>query len=277
MKTIYKNTRNKAERASHDVKKLLVEDPSRHHLLAKGNTQQTSKDIYNLIQLKKANDKKNHSAGLLVSSISLCLSLLIVIGMFEWKSVENGSDVDLELNAQTFEDLIDIPQTQQIQKPPVQAQAPTIIEVDDEEIIEEIEIDLDIEMTEDTRIEEVIFVDDNETVMPEENADEIFSIVEEQPSPKGGIKAFYKYIGANLKYPGRASRMGIEGRVFVEFVVEKDGSLTDIKVAKGIGGGCNEEAIRVISGAPNWNPGKQRGREVRVRMVMPIMFKLLEK
>lgn len=70
--------------------------------------------------------------------------------------------------------------------------------------------------------------------------------------------------------------MGIEGRVFVEFVVERDGSLTDIKVVKGIGGGCDDEAIRVISQAPKWNAGKQRGRSVRVRMVLPIIFKLLE-
>lgn len=77
-------------------------------------------------------------------------------------------------------------------------------------------------------------------------------------------------------YPHRAQRMGIEGWVFVEFVVERDGSLTDIKVVKGIGGGCDDEAIRVISQAPKWNAGKQRGRSVRVRMVMPIMFKLLK-
>ncbi|MCK5371843.1 MAG: energy transducer TonB, partial [Cyclobacteriaceae bacterium] len=94
-------------------------------------------------------------------------------------------------------------------------------------------------------------------------------------SPVGGIKAFYDFVGANLRYPPRALRMGLEGRVFVEFVVEKDGSLTDIKVVKGIGGGCDDEAVRVISLAPKWNPGKQRGNAVRVRMVLPIMFKLL--
>ncbi len=69
--------------------------------------------------------------------------------------------------------------------------------------------------------------------------------------------------------------MNLDGRVFIEFVVEKDGSLTDVKVVKGIGGGCDEEAVRVISQAPKWRPGKQRGRAVRVRMVMPIMFKLI--
>ncbi|MCG8308650.1 MAG: energy transducer TonB [Cytophagales bacterium] len=196
--------------------------------------------------------------------------------MFEWRIQENGSEVDLELHPRNFEDLIEVPQTQQIQRPPVQVSIPKIIEVDDEEIIEEIEINLDIEMTEDTRIEEVVFKDLDNGSIPEEKADEIFTIVEEQPSPEGGIKAFYEYVSSNLEYPAKARRIGLEGRVFVEFVVEKDGSLTDVKAIKGIGGGCDEEAVRVISSAPKWNPGKQRGRAVRVRMIMPIMFKILD-
>ena len=169
---------------------------------------------------------------------------------------------------------MEIPQTEQMQPPPPQIQSPQVIEVADEEIVEEIRVDLDIEMTEDTKIEEVVF-DNTAEVIPEEKADEIFTIVEEQPSPQGGLQAFYKYVGENLQYPAQARRMGIEGRVFVQFVVEKDGSLTDIQAVKGIGGGCDQEAIRVISEAPKWKPGKQRGRPVRVRMVLPIMFKLV--
>lgn len=273
MKAIHKKT--KENDSLHKVRKLLVEDPSGHHFLPKQNAHQAMLDVSDLINLKEANCEKKRSAHLLISSISICLSLLLVIGLFEWRTTENGSDVNLELNTQNFEDLLDIPQTQQIQKPPAQVQAPTIIEVDNEEIIEEIEIDLDIEMTEDTRIEEVVFDVGAPDNIPEEKVDEIFTIVEEQPLPKGGIKAFYDFVGSNLDYPSGARRMGIEGRVFVEFVVEKDGSLTDIKVVKGIGAGCDEEAVRVISQAPKWNPGKQRGREVRVRMIMPIMFKLV--
>lgn len=273
MKTIHKRT--KESNSLQEVKNLLREDPSGHHFLSKRTAHQASFDVSDLIKLKANNFEIKQSAGLLISSISICLSLLIVIGIFEWKTTDNGSKVNLELNTQNFEDLIDVPQTEQIQKPPVQAQAPVIIEVNDEEIIEEIEIDLDIEMSEDTRIEEVIYTDEDQGAMPEEKTDEIFTIVEEQPSPRGGLKAFYDYVGSNLQYPSNARRMGLEGRVFVEFVVERDGSLTDIKVAKGIGGGCDEEAIRVISNAPKWNPGKQRGREVRVRMIMPIVFKLI--
>ena len=119
-------------------------------------------------------------------------------------------------------------------------------------------------------IEEVVF----EEAPEEEEVDEIFTIVEDQPTPSGGMSAFYQYVAKKLKYPAQARRMGIEGKVFVQFVVDKDGSLTEVKAVKGIGAGCDEEAVRVINGAPKWKPGKQRGRAVKVRMILPITFKL---
>ena len=274
MKTIDKKTHRKKGDSQGEFKEYLIEDPTGHNLLSKDVSSKRMSIFSDLIQIKKSKDEKSKSVSLLVSSISLCLSLLLVIGMFEWKSIENGSSVDITVKSEGFDDLLEIPQTEQKPQPPPKVQAPVIREVADEEIIEEIELDLDIEMTEETRIEEVI-VKQAEESMPEEKVDDIFTIVEVRPEPVGGIKAFYTYVGDNLQYPARARRMYIEGRVFIEFVVERDGSLTDIKVAKGIGAGCDEEAVRVISQAPKWNPGKQRGRAVRVRMVMPIMFKLV--
>lgn len=103
---------------------------------------------------------------------------------------------------------------------------------------------------------------------------EIFDIVEDQPIPPGGMGAFYKYVGMNIKYPNDARRMGVQGKVFVQFVVDKDGSLINVKSIKGIGAGCDEEAVRIIEAAPNWKPGKQRGKPVKVRMILPITFKL---
>ena len=108
----------------------------------------------------------------------------------------------------------------------------------------------------------------------EEVAEEIYQIVQEMPSPIGGLEAFYAYLNKNLKYPPHAARMNIQGRVFMAFVVEKDGSLTDITVMKGIGAGCDEEAIRVLQNAPKWKPGKQRGVPVRVRYSFPFVFQL---
>ena len=99
----------------------------------------------------------------------------------------------------------------------------------------------------------------------------VFEVVEENPTPVGGLGAFYEELGKNLKYPEVAQAKGIGGRVYVQFIVGSDGSVSEAKVVKGIGAGCDEEALRVIKGT-KWNPGKQKGQEVAVRMTIPIMF-----
>jgi protein TonB len=109
---------------------------------------------------------------------------------------------------------------------------------------------------------------------PEIGIDFPIWIVEESAVPKGGLQAFYQFVGNNVKYPAQARRMGIEGRVFVEFVINRDGSLSEVKAIKGIGAGCDEEAVRIIQSAPAWNPAKQRGKTVRQRYTLPIIFKL---
>jgi TonB family protein len=100
------------------------------------------------------------------------------------------------------------------------------------------------------------------------------SPAEEQPEFEGGMDAFYRHVANEMNYPLQARQMGIEGRVDVQFIVEKDGSLSDVKVSKGIGAGCDSEAVRVVQNAPSFKPGTQRGKPVRVRMVMPIIFRL---
>jgi TonB family protein len=101
---------------------------------------------------------------------------------------------------------------------------------------------------------------------------EIFTLVEETAQPKQGMENYYSFITSNMKYPKEAKEQGIEGKVFVEFVIEKDGSLTNLKVLKGIGHGCDDEAMRVLAMSPPWNPARQRSLPVRQRMVMPIVF-----
>lgn len=91
----------------------------------------------------------------------------------------------------------------------------------------------------------------------------------------GGLAGFYKYIQQNLRYPAEAHKKGIQGKVFVEFVIETDGSVSNVKVIRGIGGGCDQEAQRVIRNSPKWNPGKNdNGELMRQRMELPITFKL---
>ena len=102
----------------------------------------------------------------------------------------------------------------------------------------------------------------------------IFQIVEEMPEFVGGLAACMKYLGANISYPEEAIKNGIQGRVIVQFIVEKDGSITDPKVAKGVDPLLDKEALRVVSTMPNWKPGKQRGEAVRVKYTLPVSFKM---
>ncbi len=104
--------------------------------------------------------------------------------------------------------------------------------------------------------------------------DEVFVVVEEQAEFPGGMDSMYAYIGENLKYPELAKEKGIEGRVFVSFIIEKDGSISNVKILRGIGGGCEEAAVEMIKNMPRWKPGKQRGKPVRFQFTLPIKFEL---
>lgn len=108
----------------------------------------------------------------------------------------------------------------------------------------------------------------------EGSAPEVFTIVEQMPEFEGGDGAMMKYIAKNLEYPKKAIRLNVEGTVMVSFVIERDGSIQEVTVMRGIGMGCDEEALRVISSMPTWKPGKQNGMAVRVRRIIPIKFKL---
>lgn len=204
-------------------------------------------------------------------SIGLLATMALVLTAFEWRQQDENL-VNLQgKNTNIFEEMIEVPPTEQPPPPAPIIQQPQIVEVPDtEEIKEDLNIKFDVEVTEETKVEEVVVA----PVVEEENVDEIFSVVEETAEPKGGMPAFYKYVGEKIKYPAQARRMGVEGRVFVEFVVNRDGSIVDVRAIKGIGAGCDEEAVRIVQSAPAWKPGKQRGKPVRQKMVIPIIFKL---
>ncbi|MXV52332.1 TonB family protein [Pedobacter sp. HMF7647] len=102
----------------------------------------------------------------------------------------------------------------------------------------------------------------------------VFESVEKLPQFQGGEKEFYKYLSRNLRYPDNAVENNIGGRVFVSFIVERDGRLSNIKVMKGLGFGCDEEAMRVIKKSPAWIPGEQNGKAVRVQYTIPISFQM---
>ena len=104
--------------------------------------------------------------------------------------------------------------------------------------------------------------------------DAIFFVVEVQPEFPGGMDSMYAFIQKNLIYPEKAKAEGIEGRVFITFTIEKDGSVSNVKILRGIGGGCDEVAKEVVEKMPKWKPGTQRGKPVRVQFNLPIKFEL---
>ncbi|MFM8741933.1 MAG: energy transducer TonB [Cytophagales bacterium] len=220
--------------------------------------------------------KKTEKADLtkksgLFFSIGLVFTLLITERLFDHKTYDEQVDLLAGKSTNTFEEMIEVPPTEQPPPPAPVIQQPQIVEVPDEqEIKEDLNIKFDVEVTEDTKVAAVQVVAEE----PKEEVDEIFTVVEETATPKGGMAAFYKYVGEKIKYPAQARRMGVEGKVFVQFVIGKDGSISDVKVIKGIGAGCDEEAIRIVQSSPSWNPGKQRGKAVKQRYTLPIQFKL---
>ena len=122
----------------------------------------------------------------------------------------------------------------------------------------------------------------NETVIssekailpPQQKDTRIFTVVEHAPNYPGGVDIFYKFLQQNIKYPAEARNKKIEGKVFVSFIVEKDGSLSTFKVLRDPGAGCGVEALRVMKLSPKWNPGIQNGHKVRVQYTLPISFTL---
>ncbi len=113
-----------------------------------------------------------------------------------------------------------------------------------------------------------------EVVKPREEETKIFTVVEQMPSFPGGEAALMQYLSKNIKYPPFAEENNIQGRVICSFVVERDGSVTDIHIAKGVDPSLDKEAIRVVSGMPKWIPGRQNGQSVRVKYTLPVTFRL---
>ena len=230
--------------------------------------------------------KKNPKADLTRNSslyfvIGLFAVMLLTYVAFEWKTYDKTNDYDISMNV---DDLLDeeVPMTEQIKTPPPPPPpaAPEIIEVvEDEEEVEETVI----ESTETSQEEEIVEVDDVVVDEMEEDVDVPFAVIENVPvfpgceneSDKRACfnSMMQKHIGKNFRYPEIAQEMGVQGRVSVMFVIQKDGSIGNIRM-RGPDKNLEAEAARIIGKLPKMTPGKQRGRAVRVPFSIPITFKL---
>jgi len=210
---------------------------------------------------------------------SLLIGFVIALGVMfvalEWtqREVEDDSEIyavkDVSLNEEMIP--ITLPEKKTVPPPPAA--------VTKAEIIEIVEDDADIEEDVMASVEdnvEWVDIDDYDvvTVEPEPEEEEIFMVVEDQPEFPGGTAALLEYLRKNIKYPAICRENNIQGRVLVTFIVNKDGAIVEPEVVKSVNPSLDKEALRVISQMPNWKPGSQRGKPVRVKYTVPVNFRL---
>lgn len=221
----------------------------------------------------KADLENKKSTWLLVGYVIVLAFMFIA---FEWTKRDIKIDTSQAITDLVFEEEI-IPITEQPEQaaPPPPPAAPPIAEtltiVENDADVEETTIATSEETNQAVEIKYVpVAVEEEE---PEEQT--IFEVVEQMPEfPNGGMAGLMQYLSKNIKYPTIAQENGTQGRVTVQFVVNRDGSIVDAKVLRGVDPYLDKEAIRVISSMPKWKPGMQRGKAVRVKYTVPVMFRL---
>ncbi|MBE6250512.1 MAG: energy transducer TonB [Bacteroidales bacterium] len=228
------------------------------------------------MELKKSEKANLENKKLLFIEIGLIISLLIVYIALEWTSKETQTAV-LEDNTEILieEEII----STNMETPPPPPAAPKIpvlsdqIDIVDDEI--ELEDDMFMNLEDDSSlgVEIMDYVETQEEEVEEEAIP--FQLVEEKPSFQGGdANAFSKWVNQRLVYPEIAKENGVQGRVTLQFTVEKDGTVTKVRVLRGVDPSLDKEAVRVVQSSPKWKPGKQRDRAVPVTYTFPVIFQL---
>jgi protein TonB len=228
------------------------------------------------MEIKKSEKANLENKKLLFVEIGLIISLLITYVAFEWTSTETNTSM-LEDNTEILveEEII----STNMETPPPPPAAPKIpvlsdqIDIVDDEI--ELEDDMFMNLEDDASlgVEIMDYVEVEEEVVEEEAIP--FQLVEEKPSFQGGdANQFSKWVNSRLVYPEIAKENGVQGRVTLQFTVEKDGTVTKVRVLRGVDPSLDKEAVRVVSMSPKWKPGKQRDRAVPVTYTFPVIFQL---
>jgi protein TonB len=226
------------------------------------------------MELKKSKKADLENKKGIFLQIGLVIVLGLILAAFEWSSRPNmestlGELADMDLE----EEIIPITRQQDV-KPPPPPPPPKVadvlmiveddVEIEDELIIEDAEADQNMEI-------EIVEFEEEEEVAEEE----VFFIVEDMPSFQGkGQEGFRSWIAKNLRYPEIAAENGISGKVYVQFAVNSKGQVVDAVVVRGVDPALDKEASRVVMASPNWSPGKQRGKAVKVQFTFPINFVL---
>ena len=212
--------------------------------------------------LKKTDKADLKSRYPVLTEIGLIASLVLLIVAFKVQYNPEGEFI-IQEEQQIVVEMEEIEQTQQIEKPPPPPRPPVPIEVPNDEVLEDDIIDIDMEIDFDEPV-------DLPPPPPVEEAEpEIFVVVENMPELIGGIAGLQK----RVTYPEIAKKAGVEGTVFLQFIVDENGNVVDPVVMRGIGAGCDEEALEAIRTA-KFKPGLQRGKPVKVKFSLPVRFRL---
>jgi len=205
---------------------------------------------------------KNYYTIFFQIGLIVTMSAMLVAFKVNWQS---DGDNKVQVQEQEVVKMEEVVQTQQTKTPPPPPRPPVPVEVPNDEVIEDEVLDLDAEINLDNPLD----VPPPPQEVEENQEDEVFIIVENKPELIGGLASLQQ----KVQYPKIAQQAGIEGRVVVQFVVDEKGNVVNPKIVRGIGGGCDEEALRVIKQA-EFRPGTQRGRPVKVQYTLPINFQL---
>lgn len=227
------------------------------------------------MEVKKSKEASLENEKSIWVQVGLVMILSIMLIALEWTTTDVSIDLTLvENDLVVEEDVIPITRHEESKPPPppqpVVTDVLTIVE-DDVELDDALEI-FDTEM-DDNRVFDMT-ISTIEVEEEERHDTEIFTIVEEMPEFPGGTEALMKYINSSIKYPPIAQENGISGKVILQFVINQNGEVTNITVARGVDPSLDREAIRVVQAMPKWSPGKQRNRPVRVAYTLPINFQL---
>ena len=229
------------------------------------------------MEVKKSQKANLENKRLLFTEIGLVLALLIVYGALNWSQKEiKTATLAKEAEVVEIEDMVPITQ-ETPPPPPEQVKIPVLS--DQIDIVEDdIKVDDDMfQNLEDDSNLGVEIMDYKEEVVEEEVEEEAipFQLVEEKPSFNGGdANEFSKWVNQHLEYPEIAKENGVQGRVTLQFTVNPDGRVSNVKVLRGVDSSLDKEAVRVVSMSPKWKPGKQRDRAVKVTYTFPVIFQL---
>ena len=226
------------------------------------------------MQIKKSQKASLEDKKIIYELMGFVFVLSVCYVAFEWTEKE-VTKYEVQDTDFLFEPEVEIQQTQQQETtppppPPAVQEVEVLNVVEDDVETETIEIN-----AEDDKETEVVIAPPVEAPVEEEEEEVVFVVVETMPEFPGGQQALFKYLSENVKYPVIAQENGIQGRVICQFVVNKDGAIVDVEVVRAGGDpSLDKEAVRVIKSMPKWNPGKQRGKAVRVKYTVPVNFRL---